>query len=103
VTVKHLSSRSIEDIPLPLPPLDEQRSIVAEIEKQFSRLDEAVANLQRVRARLSVYRSSVEGAAATLADRAQRVARPRARQPAEPLPDADAEGRRLATPVSTSS
>ena len=31
----------------------EQRRIVAEIEKQFSRLDEAVANLKRVKANLA--------------------------------------------------
>ncbi|MCK7499978.1 MAG: hypothetical protein MZW92_63725 [Comamonadaceae bacterium] len=35
---------------IPLPELDEQRRIVAELEKQFSRLDEAVANLKRVKA-----------------------------------------------------
>ncbi len=56
VTVKHLSSRSIEDIPLPLPPMDEQRRIVAEFEKQFSRLDEALSNLQRVRHGLMAFR-----------------------------------------------
>ncbi len=63
VTVKHLSSRTIQDIPLPLPPMDEQREIVAEIEKQFSRLDEAVANLQRVKANLKRYKTSVLKAA----------------------------------------
>ncbi|MBX3599234.1 MAG: restriction endonuclease subunit S [Rubrivivax sp.] len=35
---------------VPLPHVDEQRRIVAELEKQFSRLDEAVANLKRVKA-----------------------------------------------------
>ncbi len=55
VTVKHLSSRTIQDIPLPLPPMEEQREIVAELEKQFSRLDEAVTNLQRVKANLKRY------------------------------------------------
>ena len=45
VTVKHLSSKSIAAIPVP--PMEQQESIVAEIEKQFSRLDEAVANLKR--------------------------------------------------------
>lgn len=59
ITVKHLSSRTIQDIPLPLPPIDEQREIVAELEKQFSRLDEAVANLQRVKANLKRYKASV--------------------------------------------
>ena len=59
ITVKHLSSRTIQDIPLPLPPMEEQREIVAELEKQFSRLDEAVANLQRVKANLKRYKASV--------------------------------------------
>ena len=45
--------------PFPLVQIEEQREIVAEIEKQFSRLDEAVANLQRVKANLRRYRASV--------------------------------------------
>jgi type I restriction enzyme, S subunit len=48
---------------LPMVPLDEQRRIVAEIETQFSRLDEAVANLQRVKANLKRYKASVLKAA----------------------------------------
>jgi type I restriction enzyme S subunit len=44
---------------IPLPRIDEQRRIVAEIEKQFSRLDEAVANLKRVKANLKHYRAGV--------------------------------------------
>lgn len=63
VTVKHLSSKSIAEIPLPLPPMDQQESIVAEIEKQFSRLDEAVANLKRVKANLKRYKATVLKAA----------------------------------------
>ena len=63
VTVKHLSSKSIAEIPLPLPPMDQQEQIVAEIEKQFSRLDEAVANLKRVKANLKRYRAAVLKAA----------------------------------------
>ena len=63
ITVKHLSSRTIQDIPLPLPPMEEQCEIVAELEKQFSRLDEAVANLQRVKANLKRYKASVLKAA----------------------------------------
>ena len=59
VTVKHLSSKSIAEIPLPLPPMDQQKRIVAEIEKQFSRLDEAVANLKRVKANLKRYKAAV--------------------------------------------
>lgn len=43
---------------IPLPRKDEQRRIVAEIEKQFSRLDEGVANLKRVKANLKHYRTA---------------------------------------------
>lgn len=63
VTVKHLSSKSIAEIPLPLPPMEQQERIVAEIEKQFSRLDEAVANLKRVKANLKRYKAAVLKAA----------------------------------------
>lgn len=63
VTVKHLSSRTVAEIPLPLPPIRQQQKIVAEIEKQFSRLDEAVANLKRVKANLKRYKTAVLKAA----------------------------------------
>ena len=46
-----------------LPPLPEQRRIVAEIEKQFTRLDASVAALQRTQANLKRYRASVLRAA----------------------------------------
>lgn len=46
-----------------LPSYLEQRRIVAEIEKQFSRLDEAVANLKRVKANLKRYKAAVLKAA----------------------------------------
>ena len=81
VTVKHLSSKSIAEIPLPLPPIDQQKRIVAEIEKQFSRLDEAVANLKRVKANLKRYKAAVLKAAVegrlveTEAERARREGR----------------------------
>ena len=51
------------DLPIPVPPLDQQKRIVAEIEKQFSRLDEAVANLKRVKANLKRYKAAVLKAA----------------------------------------
>jgi type I restriction enzyme S subunit len=63
VTVKHLSSRTIAEIPLPLPPLPEQRRIVTEIEKQFTRLEAGVAALRRVQANLKRYRAAVLKAA----------------------------------------
>ena len=47
----------------PLAPEEQQKRIVAEIEKQFSRLDEAVANLKRVKANLKRYKAAVLKAA----------------------------------------
>jgi type I restriction enzyme S subunit len=46
-----------------VPPLPEQRRIVAEIEKQFSRLEEGVTALKRVQANLKRYRAAVLKAA----------------------------------------
>jgi type I restriction enzyme S subunit len=50
-------------LPLPYTTRDQQKRIVAEIEKQFSRLDESVANLKRVKANLKRYKASVLKAA----------------------------------------
>ena len=55
-TVKGIRLETLRQLPIPLAPLQEQREIVAELEKQFSRLDEAVANLQRVKANLKRYK-----------------------------------------------
>lgn len=59
VTVKHLSSRTINDIPFPLPPLPEQRAIVAKIEELFSDLDKGTADLKKAQDQLKVYRQAV--------------------------------------------
>lgn len=59
ITVKHLSSRTIEAIPLPLPPLDEQQRIVAKVEELFSELDKGVESLKAAREQLDVYRQSI--------------------------------------------
>lgn len=48
--VPSIRKSDVVEIPIPLPSLDEQAGVVAEVEKQFSRLDEAVANLKRVKA-----------------------------------------------------
>lgn len=53
----------IQNHPVPLAPLAEQRRTVAEIEKQLSRLDTAVAALKRAQANLRRYRASVLRAA----------------------------------------
>ncbi len=50
-------------LPIPLPPPDDQRRIVAEIEKQFTRLEAGVAALRRVQANLKRYRAAVLAAA----------------------------------------
>lgn len=49
--------------PIPVPPLDEQRRIVAKIEELFSDLDAGVVALQRAKANLKRYRAAVLKAA----------------------------------------
>jgi len=63
VAVQNISSKQIERWPIPIAPLEQQKRIVAEIEKQFSRLDEAVTNLKRVKANLKRYKAAVLKAA----------------------------------------
>jgi type I restriction enzyme S subunit len=63
ITQVNLNTEIVKNIRLPVPPLDQQKRIVAEIEKQFSRLDEAVANLKRVKANLKRYKAAVLKAA----------------------------------------
>ncbi len=48
ITVKHLSTKTISQIPFPLPPLPEQQRIVARIESLFAKLDEAKEKAQAV-------------------------------------------------------
>jgi len=62
-TRKRISRKNLSKIVLPVPPANEQTRIVAEIEKQFSRLDEAVANLKRVKSNLKRYKAAVLKAA----------------------------------------
>ncbi len=59
VGMASISQKQLGDFPIVLADLDEQRRVVAELEKQFSRLDEAVANLKRVKASLKRYRAAV--------------------------------------------
>jgi len=59
VTVKHLSSRSIEEIELSLPPINEQNRIVEKLEELFSDLDAGVAELKAAQKKLAQYRQSL--------------------------------------------
>lgn len=63
VNQSSLNQQKISSLEIPLQPLGVQDEIVAEIEKQFSRLDEAVSNLKRVKANLKRYKASVLKAA----------------------------------------
>jgi type I restriction enzyme, S subunit len=63
VAVQNVSAKEIEDCKFPLPPLDEQRAIVAEIEKQFTRLEAGVEAMKRLQANLKRYRAAVLKAA----------------------------------------
>jgi type I restriction enzyme S subunit len=63
ITVKHLSSRTIAEIPLPLPPLAEQHRIVSTVDEHLSRLDASIAGLKRVQALTPQYNAAVLNAA----------------------------------------
>ena len=62
-TRKRISRSNLARIKFSVPAADEQRRIVAEIEKQFTRLDAGVASLKRVQTALKRYRASVLKAA----------------------------------------
>jgi type I restriction enzyme, S subunit len=51
----------VRSLPIPVAPKSQQKRIVAEIEKQFSRLDEAITSLKRTKANLKRYKAAVEG------------------------------------------
>ena len=63
VTQVNLNTGIVREMHFPLAPRDEQERIVAEIEKQFTRLDAGVASLTRVRIALKRYRASMLKAA----------------------------------------
>jgi type I restriction enzyme S subunit len=63
VTRQALTKEMILNFEIPIPPLNEQRRIVAKIEELFSDLDAATAALERVRAKLKRYRAAVLKAA----------------------------------------
>lgn len=63
VGMASISQPQVGRFPLPLPSLDEQQAIVAEIEKQFTSLDAGGSALKRVQANLRRYRAAVLKAA----------------------------------------
>ena len=58
-TFKAITKGLVEGLEFNLPPLAEQRRIVAKIEELFSELDKGVESLKTARAQLSVYRQAV--------------------------------------------
>ena len=59
----NVNGTKLKALSIPVPPLPEQRRIVAEIEKQFTRLEAGVAALRRVQVNLKRYRAAVLKAA----------------------------------------
>ena len=64
-TMSNLNHTILNQLPVPLPPLPEQRRIVAKLEELFSRLDAGVASVRRTQVLLKRYRQSVLHAAVT--------------------------------------
>ncbi len=62
-TIKHLPQEDLRMLRVPLPPLNEQRRVVAAIEEQFSHLDAADASLAAAARRLEALRSASLAAA----------------------------------------
>lgn len=58
-TIPSLAKRDLLKIPIPLPPLPEQRAIVAKIETLFSSLDSGIADLKKAQVQLKTYRQAV--------------------------------------------
>ena len=58
-TQKNISQTVLNSLEVIVPPLEEQKRIVARIEELFSELDAAVATLERTKEQLSVYRQAV--------------------------------------------
>jgi len=62
-TQKNISQEVLKKFKIPIPTIKEQKLIVQEIEKQFSRLDESVNSLKSLKEKLQIYRKSVLKAA----------------------------------------
>jgi type I restriction enzyme S subunit len=58
-TQKNISQEVLKQIGISYPSIEEQRAIVQEIEKQFTKLDEAMKSLNAVKEKVDTYRLSV--------------------------------------------
>jgi len=58
-TFNAITGDRLRQFRVPLPPLPEQRRIVAKIEELFTELDAGVSSLEKVKAQLKTYRQSV--------------------------------------------
>ena len=56
-TVKHLSSKSIQEIPIPLPSIKEQHKIVELLEDHLSRLDAALVDVVNAKRKAAQFRN----------------------------------------------
>ena len=55
----HITKNMFINTPIPVPPIQDQKRIVARIEELFSNLDSAVETLQKTKHQLEVYRQAV--------------------------------------------
>jgi type I restriction enzyme S subunit len=58
-TRKRISRGNLATVPIPIPPLNEQRRIVEKIEVMFDEIDKGVESLQTARTTLGLYRQSL--------------------------------------------
>jgi type I restriction enzyme S subunit len=58
-TVHSIEISSLKSHRVPIPPIDEQRNIVAKLEELFSELDKGIESLKTAREQLKVYRQAV--------------------------------------------
>ena len=63
ININNLRRENIESMVIPLPPIAEQRRIVAKLETLFTQLDTAVDNLKKAQTQLKRYRQSLLKAA----------------------------------------
>ena len=58
-TRKRISRKNLATVPIPMPPLNEQRRIVEEIEALFEEIDRGVESLRAARDGIALYRQSL--------------------------------------------